>query len=457
MKNKTNKPDKALSTVKSTATANPSLTIPSLVNLSSDASIGLPSSRVTLSSRNSNKYMSYSGDGANRGRLNLYPQELTRLAYDAPTHFAALSRKAFMTKGRGIDKSKLSKALQRVFKNLNPYGDTIDDILERVSWDYVILGAIALKVTWGNDGYIKYVEHVPAGNVRVGVPDAYGNVTQYVISNNWDNSLSNSLERTYSLPAFNPSYFGKDSIQLNNGVPTPNEDQVNNAEQLIYLFDYKPHSTGIFEYYPVPDYIGAIDAISTEIEIGISNKSILDNGLGAKYIVTFPENLYSDEKKMMYDYDLKASFAGAKHNGGLITMYSDKGSDSLPKIDMTPSADANTYLEVDKQVKQSIITAHNIPAILLEYNQGGGFNNRAEEMVVAYEQFQATKIQSYQDFILKCLNSVTTYLGWEDSELAIIPFSMLPAEAALAPQAVISPSDAVVTDSTVTDTTSLIQ
>jgi hypothetical protein len=237
--------------------------------------------------------------------------------------------------------------------------------------------------------------------------------------------LNPSLECLYILPAFNPNYFGKDSIKTDKlGLPEPNIEQQNNAEQLLYYFDKSDASSSGLLFYPVPDYIAAIDAIGTEIEIGVSNKSLIDNGFGGKTIVNLPYSPATQEEREFEDIQLKQAFAGADKNGGIITMFNNGEQLATSIVQLQPLS-SETYLELDKNVKQSIITSHKIPAILLEYNYGGGFNNRAQEMVVAYAQFQTTVIKSYQQTILSVLNRLIKHLGFTD-KLEIIPFTLTP-------------------------------
>jgi hypothetical protein len=175
-------------------------------------------------------------------------------------------------------------------------------------------------------------------------------------------------------------------------------------------------------FYPVPDYMAAFDAIGTEIAIQIANKSLLDNGFGGKTILTLPTLPATQEEKDEMDMQIKQQFASASNNGGLLTLFNNDPNLKV-MIDQLQALDANTYIELDKNVKQAIITAHKIPAILLEYNYGGGFNNRANEMIVAYDQFQKTVIKSYQQSILAVLNRLVKYIGYED-KLEIIPFNI---------------------------------
>ena len=388
----------------------------------SNVSLGLPLQPRSNAVYKGLKYLPYSGSGIRVYSDNIYPQSLAKLAYDSPTHGAAIRRKAFMVKGQGIDLNLLSPALRKKLAVINSKGETFNDIHEKISFDKAVFNGFALKVVWGNDGYIAELYHVPFTDVRVGQPDNHGDINYYVISNNWSRTLPASMERTYGLPAFNPTYFTeipKDEL----GIPVPTEEQLTQSHQLIYKFEYTPSASGGMDYYPVPDYVNALDHIETEISIGIANKSLLDNGFNGKYIMSVPFVPSTEEQKKEFDSLIRLNHAGPQNNGEFMVLYTNS-QEEAPKIDKIDPIDADTYLNVESSVKQSIITAHQIPAILLEYNQGGGFNNRAEEMTVAFSQYQKTKIKDIQNTLIKTYTTLFSYLGWEGEDVQIIPFAL---------------------------------
>jgi hypothetical protein len=395
-------------------------------NFSSESSLGLPSIRMGSSYKGA-RFLPFSGISARYNTDNIYPQLLAGFACDSPTNGTAINRKAMMIKGEGFDYTTINnKNFVKWMESINQEGESANDILEKVGVDYAMFGGFAMKVQWGNDGFIKYVEHVPFEQIRCGIPNEFNKIEYYVVNNNWDRSLSASYERTEVIPSFNPELFGKSSIQLNElGIPVPTDMQLENATQLIYYFDKKPAATSGMMYYPVPPYIACLDAIGTEIEINISNKSLLDSSFGAKTIIAFPFVPTDDKDFAETDSNVKRSFTSARNNGGVVTLYGDTP-DRIPTISQVEALKADTYIELDKNVKQSIITAHNIPAILLEYNYGGGFNNRAEEMVVAYNQYQATVIKSFQQKIVGVFNKLAIHKDYPElvGKIQITPFSL---------------------------------
>lgn len=397
------------------------LTVSKPLNFSSEAGMGLPIINGAGYTRRENKYLPFSGDSTRFDNKNLYPQLLARLVLDSPTNGAAIQRKSMMIFGEGFNISELNSNLKKTLLAINDEGETVNDILKKIAWDFATFGGYALKFVWGYDGYIKYIYHIPFTQVRCGEPNEDNRIDYYVISNNWDNTLNTGRENTYSLPKFNPSFWGKDSVKIVSNLPELTEDQLNQAEQIFYYKEYKPEATNGQQFYPLPDYVAALDSIQSEKQIIISNKSLIDNGIGGKYIIKHPYSPTSSEEMDEIDLNIKLNFVGAANNGGIMNLFAAEA-DSLPTIDKIDNLDADTYNNLSFLVKQDIITAHQIPAILLEYNQGGGFNNRAEEMVTAFNQFQKTNIKSYQNSIIRQFKNICEWIGWSADNLTIIPF-----------------------------------
>jgi hypothetical protein len=150
------------------------------------AGLGTPVIRSASSFRKAS-YIPFSSWSERYNTDNIYPQQLGRFAKNSPTNSAAISRKVMMTNGEGIDLSKLNITLTNILNDINPNGETINDILYKISRDYIMFGGFSLKVTWANNGLIKYLKHVPFEQVRVGTPNNTGEeleINYYVISNN---------------------------------------------------------------------------------------------------------------------------------------------------------------------------------------------------------------------------------------------------------------------------------
>lgn len=327
----------------------------------------------------------------NYGSNNLFPQIIAELAIKSPTNHSAIKLKTMMTRGEGIDLSKVNNNLRKLLNNLTENGKTIDDLLHKISRDYVIFGGFALKVTWGNDGYIKYLKHIPFEYVRVGEPIMKRDELQipyYVVSNNWDTTLSTQLETLTVYPKFDPNYFGKDSIPKNElGLPTPTEEQVNQSEQILYCYDSRPKASNGMNFYPVPDYMSAFDAIGTEI------------------------TSYQKQLTAIENYNRLPNLTVCFVDGN------DKYNEYVKIIEECNNI--SNYVKNDSQIwKQEIILSHKIPANLL--------NDSSEVSIKRkfYHEFQQTVIELYQQTILNVLNDLIKYMSHID-KLEIIKWQIL--------------------------------
>ena len=360
----------------------------------------------------SGQYIPFSGTGIGIKVNNNYPQILAKIAANSPTHGAALIKKGKLTFGQGIDFEGMSETLYDDMQNVNEDLETINDVLEKVSNDLVTYGGFALEVSWTFDRKIHEIKHVPFKYVRLGRP-VKGKIDRYVVSNDWELKLNRELRYEYDILKFNPNKINTASVQVVDGVVIADEETTDNSTQLIY---YKTYSTAGDGFYPLPDYISCLDSAFTEVEVGVAMLKNIENGINGAYIITTEGTTLDDDSKQAIIDGLSELATGASNSGGLIYMPADV---SVHALEAVP---ADTFEAVNPEIRQRIISAHGIPSILLEYSQGGGFNNRAEEYVVALDQFQLTMIKGYQQSILRVFNSLLGYVTTEDFTLSIIPF-----------------------------------
>jgi len=121
------------------------------LNFSKTGGIGLPIAKITtnlLEGQVKGKYLPCSGDGIAIKTDNKYLETLAKIASDSPTHGAAIVWKKLLTFGQGFDLESLPKELQEFCANCNEKGDTINDILERVCWDWALYESLTTAVGW---------------------------------------------------------------------------------------------------------------------------------------------------------------------------------------------------------------------------------------------------------------------------------------------------------------------
>jgi len=353
------------------------------------------------------------GNGLAIPSTNTYPQTLADIAANSATHGAALQKKAILTYGQGVDFELLPKDVLAFVNKINGKDETINDIISRVSHDLPTYNGFALKVQWAYNKTITSVEHIPFKNVRLGVPNEFGEITEYIISNDWEQKLDKMFRYEYIIKAYDPSKITEGKVVKNKVVV--DDTTAENATQLIYIKLYSTIDSG---FYPTPDYVSCLDSAFTEEATGVAMHNQISNGINGAYVVSSEETVLDDPSKQAITDEIATFTSGAANAGGILFM------PSKVKVDKLEALPADLYTELCSELRQRIISAHGIPAILLEYSQSGGFNNRAEEYKAALTIFQATVIKAYQQKIIRVFNAILDNVTKNTYDLQSIPFSI---------------------------------
>lgn len=370
--------------------------------------IGLPIPKLSYDTLG--QYLSYQGDGLFLPTNNSFPQKLLEISKNSPTHGRAIRVKSMLTYGQGINMSEdlIPSSVMELLNSMNDYDESINDLLEQISNDLILYGGFALKVKWNFDKTIGSIECVRFEQVRIGI-NSEDEEPFYIINNDWDKKLPYQLKKEYRINKFNPDLIGDYEIVGEDIVV--DDSTMMNAEQLIYCKSSRE------EFYPTPDYMMCLDAAINEVQTGVYMNNTIKNGVNGAYMVTVKEDtILDDENKQIIVDELHRYLAGEGNSGSIMFMPTPVELNNLEPIS------PDTYLNINTEIRQRLLTGHGIPPILLEVQMGGGFNNRAEEMLIAFKQFTKSSILSYQQKIVRYLNSVLSYMTDEEFELEIVPF-----------------------------------
>lgn len=320
------------------------------------------------------------GDIVYFGQDNKFPQTLIELYHKSSVHATAVNAKHQAVVGQGLtglDESLLEMA--------NKEGETWNDIFTKVALDRVLYGGFALEVIWSNDRtQIAEVYHVDFSYIRAHKMDSRGNVPGYYISREWAKSRS-IIPYKKDIP-YLPKFSQRDRTE---------------PSQLVY---FKPYTTGL-DYYPLPDYMGALSTIGLDVQVDNFHNNNLKNGLAPSLaITTFTDA--NDEEREAIERALRAAYAGTDNAGSL--MYMDVASrDQMPEIVPIPQNGADGYYTtVNDMVTQKILTGHRITSpMLLGIKTEGQLGGR-QELLDAYAHFLTTVIQPMQSDILKTFEKI---------------------------------------------------
>jgi hypothetical protein len=321
------------------------------------------------------------------GDDNLFPQYLIDLYKSSATHNALCTSIAMMIFGEGVQADTLEGRLK-----IEEWG--LDDEIRKACVDLKIQGGFALEVVYSIDRTtISKVRHCPFENIRSGEVDENEDCHWYYYSKDW----ADKREEPIAVHAFDPS--------MKNEHPT----------QILYV---KPFSPGSY-YYPKPDYIGSIDYIELDKEIGKYHINNIKNGLAPSFTIHFKNGVPASEERRKIRNDIERQLAGATNAGKFIVTYSDSP-DRKPDFEPFPLSDADKqYQFLSTEVSDKIMIGHRVVSSAMFGVKTAGQLGNTQELEIASELFDRQVVKPYQRIVK---NAVESILGAADAN-AIVTIS----------------------------------
>ena len=332
--------------------------------------------------RGSDNYITY-------GYNNLYPQYLVDMYNQSAVHNAIISGKVNYIVGRGL---RLTGS-NGLFANPNPF-ENIDKIFQKIASDYEVNNGYAYEVTKNKkSNKIESIYHIDFSRLRLSI-DKKG----YWYSTEWTyiNAEGERCQKITPKKIYIPKY-------ISGGK----------QERSVYVFNkYRPD----FGDYPLPDYVGALSAIETSVEICNYHLNNIKNGFAAGTMINMYNGIPDDEKKNDIVRDIKAKATGSNKAGEVFVNFAvdkEHGAEVLP---MQPTNLDKQFEQLSKSTQETIFIGHKITngglfGVKTE-GQLGGTNK--EELAFAYEQFKETYIIHRQADLLYGLKYLLSDFGGSD-------------------------------------------
>ena len=322
----------------------------------------------------------YTGSGLDwmmYGEDNLYPQQLVKLL-NSPTHLSIVNTKTDMAYGAGPRFADVDVASGASQAFISACGGDPDPMLRALIRDIIIYGGCAIHITMGATlDSIVALERADFKTIRLQDPSKLADLTpKYAYqSPDWSQySLSKLKPKPYPLWA----------------------SGIIEAQSICYYAG----QSDITDYYPSPDYLGAINWALTEIEIGNYHRNNVSNMFRPDVMISMPDTVAEDER-LAFVKELSENYQGTDRAGGVLVLWApiDRATGTLLTPQITPmptTSNADLYLVTLQQCQQSIITAHRLPSPTLAGLAGqGGLGGNASEIATSFDYFYNTVCRGY--------------------------------------------------------------
>lgn len=337
------------------------------------------------------------------GPNNLAPQELIRLYNSSPTHRAAIMSKWFGVRGESIslkngDDSRLLMA--------NSIGESVYDIWQKATLDFILYGAVSLNIVWRKDrdqGFEIY--YTDTSKLRAGRTDMHDRINDYYFSADWAFPKKEPFVPR-RLPAFNIT-----------------------SEEPSQIYYYTTHSVGN-NYYATPTYWGAATAISTELEIYNWWFNSICNNLQPSLFVSINSGIPDPEQREDIYRTLTQKYGGSNSTSKLMLTFANSKEEAPEITQIATNGSDKMWIEMGASVQQAILTSHQISsAELLGIQTPGALGSR--DHLEAQDHFNRLVIAPIQTEIKKVFEKLLNLRDGQPADIEIKQFKMvsLPDEA----------------------------
>lgn len=320
------------------------------------------------------------------GEDNLFPEYLIDLYMRSGKHNSIINAKVNYICGRGFEAKGVtygdSLLIKQYLETANNW-ESHHDIIRKAVLDLMIFGGYYLEIIWDKAGKnISEIYHMPFNKLRTNKSEDI-----YYYSNDWTKKRQGEEET------------GLKEL-------TPFNEEKRKGKQ-IYAYKWKtPRKTGQPNVYPLPDYIGGLAAIETDIEIANFHLTNIKTGFSAGTMINLLDGRPTDEEAKKLEKQFKEKFTGTDRAGSLILNFAADKEHAAEVLHLQPSDMDKQYIELAKRVQEEIFVCHKITSPMLFGIKTEGQLGGNQELQTASQYFQNT----YTSVIQSQLNKEFNYL-----------------------------------------------
>ena len=323
---------------------------------------------------------------------NLYPYKLLEAYYNSPTHQSLVKNKVNGIMGEGIKVEN-----EENYKEYLKFGNKdLNTIAENIAFDLVLFGGFSMKVVRSLDTRFVHVDNLDYSGLRFSSNiDDDGNVKEIIFSRDWKNTaLKENRKRVYDLYDINA---------------------VQDVSAFVYMKELKGG-----ERYPNPSYIAAMESILSEHEVQLFHLRNLQNNYSPTMIIKLKAQM-PDEDYRIFKSQLEAKYKSADSAGGVLLL-AGENPETTPDIEfVTPVMQDTIYIAQMEQIKQSILTAHQVTNPSIGGLPSQGAFSSGEEIRISYDLFDRTVISPLRNTVVNALNTIFNNSDWNIGNIELVP------------------------------------
>lgn len=311
------------------------------------------------------------------GTDNKFPSYLLELYSNCSTLTSIIDGTVDYISGNGIKTEN-----QFLNGTINSKGDTLSELLRKISFDYLIFGGFAIQIIRNVKGEITELIWLDFSKIRVNEDE-----TNIFYSNEWGKSKA----KAKMYPSFDTN------------SPTS-------------IFYYKGEKTrGV---YPIPTYNSAIMSIETQIEIKKFHKTSIKNNFTSNLLINFNNGIPTDEEKKILERKIEDKFTGSDNAGKFLISWNEDKDKQTEILRLESDNFDEKYQALNKSSISDIFTSFRAtPMLFGTPMENIGFNS--QEYKESFELYNRVSISPIQHLLERVVKKITKF------DFVFIPFTLI--------------------------------
>lgn len=319
------------------------------------------------------------GDYIKYGDNNDYDRYIIDLYQRCAENNAIINAKANFVFGKGLTYHKTNDALvdaklEKFISYANQF-ESWNDLLPKPILNFELIDGFYVQFVFGKNGKIVSAYSLDITRIRRST-DCKG----FWYCEDWSDRVKVQEKKYY--PEYN--------------------ETIKTGSCIYYCKVHKPAINRYGDVYSIPSYIGALNAIETDINIDVFFNALTQNGMTAQGMLTLyngePAN---DEEAQEVEKRWKKKFTGARKAGGFMLNFADQNGKAAELTNFTTSDLDKQYEILSKRNIQKITSGHRIDPVLIGIDTATSWSR--PQLIDKWERFNTEYVRIRQEKIMEVI------------------------------------------------------
>lgn len=341
------------------------------------------------------------GDYIKYGENNDYPNYIIDLYQRCAENNAIINAKANFVFGKGLTYHKTNDAvvdgkIEKFISYANQF-ESWNDLLPKPILNFELIDGFYIQFIFGRNRKIVSAYAMDTTRIRRST-DCKG----FWYCEDWSDRAKVQEKKWY------PEY----------------SEELTTGSCIYYCKITKPAINRYGDTYSIPSYIGALNAIETDINIDVFFNSLTQNGMTAQGMLTlFDGAPTNDEEAVEIDKKFKRKHTGAKKAGSIMLNFTDPDGKAAEFTNFSTSDLDKQFEILSKRNIQKITSGHRIDPVLIGIDTASSWDR--PQLINKWERFNTEYVRVRQEKVLEVIKVMGRSQGIAVDQLYFEPLPPL--------------------------------